>query len=273
MTACKVELRGISHSFFDDSGYALDVLDDLSLEIGAGEFVSVVGPSGCGKSTLLRIVGGLLEPGQGEVLVDGEPPRRAQQKSRVGYVFQEPALLPWRNVRRNVELPLEIADRAVATNGSTSADLLDLVGLTEFAGYPPRHLSGGMRQRVAIARALALDPALLLMDEPFGALDEITREEMRLELQRIWGKERKTVVFVTHSIREAALVSDRVVVLSSRPGRIVESVDVHLPRPRDETIEMDPAFVALLTTLREALRAGLGPAPTKWAPLKASAPL
>jgi NitT/TauT family transport system ATP-binding protein len=261
MTACKVEVRGLSHSFIDDDS-TLEVLDDLSLEIGAGEFVSVVGPSGCGKSTLLRILGGLLEPSQGEVLVDGERPRQAQKDRRIGYVFQEPALLPWRSVRRNVELPLEVVDGSAA--GSKTPALLELVGLSEFAGYQPRHLSGGMRQRVAIARALALDPALLLMDEPFGALDEITREEMRLELQRIWGRERKTVVFVTHSIREAVLLSDRVIVLSSRPGRIVAESPINLPRPRDESTERDPQFLELLASLREALRAGLRPAPTDW---------
>jgi NitT/TauT family transport system ATP-binding protein len=257
MTACTVALQSVSHSF-PRGGGDLSVLEGIELKVSAGEFVSVVGPSGCGKSTLLRIVGGLLEPSIGAVQIDGEPPKQAQKLMKVGYVFQEPALLPWRNVRQNIELPLEtrippgLSDR----NGrDAGAGLMELVGLSDFANYPPRQLSGGMQQRVAIARALSFDPPLLLMDEPFGALDEITREAMRADLQRIWGRDQKTVVFVTHSVREAILLSDRVVVLSPRPGQIVVTTKIDLPRPRDESVEASAEFADYLTELRGALRA------------------
>ncbi|HET9199880.1 MAG TPA: ABC transporter ATP-binding protein [Dehalococcoidia bacterium] len=266
MTACSVSLENVSHSFAREDG-SLHVLNDVSLDAGAGEFVSIVGPSGCGKSTLLRIIGGLVEPSAGRVLIDGEEPRRAQRQMKVGYVFQEPALLPWRSVRQNVELPLEVGRRnaseptgpvhpfpAEPADGAKTGALLELVGLADFENYPPRQLSGGMQQRVAIARALSFNPPLLLMDEPFGALDEITREAMRLELQRIWAGDQKTVLFVTHSVREAILLSDRVVVLSPRPGRVVATAEIDLPRPRDQAVEDSAEFLAYLDELRGALR-------------------
>ncbi|MPZ23330.1 MAG: ATP-binding cassette domain-containing protein [Dehalococcoidia bacterium] len=251
--AAGLRLHGVSHAYPSDEG-GLAAIDHISLDIEAGEFLSMVGPSGCGKSTLLRIIGGLLAPSAGSVEIEGLAPRRAQREMRVGYVFQEPALLPWRSVRRNIELPLEIGRGRVPASARTATDLMDLVGLSAFAEYEPAKLSGGMRQRVAIARALAFDPPLLLMDEPFGALDEITREAMRQELQRVWTNSGKTVVFVTHSIREAALLSDRVAVLSPRPGRLVGLFEIPLPRPRSEEIEEDPRFLACLADLRRALR-------------------
>ena len=265
MTACSLSLRDVSHAYTAPGG-ELTALSELSLDVPAGQFVSIVGPSGCGKSTLLRIIGGLLQPSSGEVLIDGERPKRAQQDMKVGYVFQEPALLPWRSVRQNIELPLETrrtAPEPVAVvhpiptkiaDRSGVLRLIELVGLADFEDYAPRHLSGGMQQRVAIARALSFDPPLLLMDEPFGALDELTREAMRADLQRIWARDHKTVVFVTHSVREAILLSDRVIVLSPRPGRMLAVADINLPRPRDEGTEGSPEFQQYLKDLRGALR-------------------
>jgi NitT/TauT family transport system ATP-binding protein len=252
MQSCHVSVRSVSHFYPRGDDAPLEALRDFSLEVNEGEFVSVVGPSGSGKSTLLRIAGGLLQPSQGEVFIDDESPREAQRHMKVGYVFQEPALLPWRKVRRNIGLPLELSGDGL--DGRRVDDLIELVGLSQFAEYEPRHLSGGMQQRVAIARALAFDPPLLLMDEPFGALDEITRESMRLELQRIWSMARKTVIFVTHSIREAVLLSDHVVVLSPAPGRIQDIVEVGLPRPRTEATESEGQFLERLSTVRDALR-------------------
>jgi NitT/TauT family transport system ATP-binding protein len=233
----------------------LGALRDINLSIGRGEFVSVIGPSGSGKSTLLRVIAGLLRPTAGRVLIDGSPPREAQREKKLGFVFQDASLLPWRNVLDNVRLPLEVNRHA----GEADADeLIDLVGLREFRHYYPQQLSGGMQQRVAIARALITTPSLLLMDEPFGALDEITRGAMRLELLRIWRARGEasptTVVFVTHSIPEALLLSDRVVVLSRQPGRITAVMDVDLPRPRAEGMEYAPEFAAMAHRLRALLR-------------------
>ncbi len=250
-----VRLRGLSH-VFTDGREPLHVLDDVSLSVPHGQFTSVIGPSGCGKSTLLRLVGGLLEPSAGEVRIDGARPRDAQRRHDIGVVFQEPALLPWRTVAGNVRLPLEIdGSRRRAADAES---LLDLVGLGQFRDYHPHQLSGGMRQRVAIARALAVDPALLLMDEPFGALDEITRAAMRYELLRIWASQaeaaaRKTVLFVTHSITEAIVMSDRIVVINGQPGRVVADVAIELPRPRTQEIERSPPFLDYTDHLRGLL--------------------
>ncbi len=250
-----VRLHGLSH-VFADGREPLRVFDDVSTGMPRGQFTSIIGPSGCGKSTLLRIVGGLLEPSAGEVRIDGARPRAAQRRHDIGIVFQEPALLPWRTVAANVRLPLEID--GARRRGTDVESLLDLVGLGEFRDYYPHQLSGGMRQRVAIARALAVDPALLLMDEPFGALDEITRTAMRYELLRIWASQaeaatRKTVLFVTHSITEAIVMSDRIVVINGRPGRIVADVAVELPRPRTQEIERSAPFLDYADHLRSLL--------------------
>jgi NitT/TauT family transport system ATP-binding protein len=241
-------------------------VDDVSFEVQAGEFVSIVGPSGCGKSSLLRAVAGLLAPTAGAVSVLGDTPRRAQEEKRLGLVFQEPALLPWRNVRGNVQLPRDVNTTADSGGQPEIDELLRMVGLEAFAGYRPHELSGGMQQRVALARALAIDPDVLLMDEPFAALDEITRESMRYELLRIWSNAgaAKSVLFVTHSVAEAVALSDRVLVMSRQPGRILTEIDVHLPRPRQPEAERTPAFLDYTDQIRSLLRTEL-PAATELA--------
>jgi NitT/TauT family transport system ATP-binding protein len=250
-----ITIERLSHAF-PAPGSPLPVLAGIDLTIGAGEFVAVLGPSGCGKSTLLRIVAGLLAPSAGRVLIDGLPPDAARQRKAIGFVFQDPSLLPWRSVEGNVRLPWEVNRQGVpvATVAQRTAAMLELVGLRQFARYLPHQLSGGMQQRVAIARALAFGPAVLLMDEPFGALDAITRDTLRDELQRIWLVRRPTIVFVTHSIAEAVYLADRVVVLSGRPGRIRASEPVPLPRPRDVGAELSSEFIALTARLKSLLR-------------------
>jgi len=240
---------------FEAGGNPVHALHDISVSVKHGEFVTLLGPSGCGKSTLLRIIAGLTPPTRGDVSIASARPDQAQRDKRIGMVFQQAALLPWRNVTSNVRLPLEVNKRDNAS-GQTSniPDLLKLVGLADFARAYPFQLSGGMQQRVAIARALIFDPEILLMDEPFGALDEITRDQMRYELLRIWGASRKTVVFVTHSIPEAIILSDRIVVMSTRPGQVREVLEVHLPRPRGEDLEMSPEFLSMAEHLRRQLR-------------------
>ena len=249
-----VAVEGVSHRFEARDGARLLALDRVEFAVEPGEFVSIVGPSGCGKTTLLRIVAGLLEPGEGRARVLGGDPEAARAMHAFGLVTQEPGLLPWRTVAANVALSFELAGRrpdAAAVRG-----LLEQTGIERFAGYHPAELSGGMRQRVALARALAHGPRLLLMDEPFGALDEFSREEMRLELLRLWERDRPSVLFVTHTIREAVLLSDRVVVLAPRPGRVVADVAVDLPRPRHAAIEETTAFLDHVARVREALRQG-----------------
>jgi NitT/TauT family transport system ATP-binding protein len=229
-------------------------VDDVSLNVVPGEFMSVIGPSGCGKSTLLRLIGDLTTPSSGSVTVNGKAARAARLGREYGMVFQAPVLMDWRTVQKNVELPLELMGFEKAAREARAAAMLDLVELGDFGQTHPWQLSGGMQQRVAIARALAFDPKLLLMDEPFGALDEMTRERMNLELMRIWRKTGTTIIFVTHSIPEAVFLSTRVVVMSARPGRITRIVDVDLPQPRTvETRELERYFEHV-TTVREALR-------------------
>jgi NitT/TauT family transport system ATP-binding protein len=250
-----VSLNSLTHVFTDGRA-PLPAIQDVSLRVPHGQFLSIIGPSGCGKSTLLRIVGGLLRPSAGEALISEEPPAVAQRQREIGFVFQDPALLPWRDILANVRLPLEIGGKRDSRPMPDPMGLLGLMGLTEFRNYYPHQLSGGMQQRVALARAFAVDPSLLLMDEPFGALDEITRSAMRYELLRVWGStdRRKTVLFVTHSIAEAVAMSDRVIVLSGRPGRIVADLDVELARPRTQEIERSPAFLDYTDYLRSLLR-------------------
>ncbi len=242
-------MRGLSHAF-DAPGGPLRALAHIDLSVAAGEFVSIVGPSGCGKTTLLRAVAGLLEASAGTVGVLGGTPRQAQREHALGLVAQEPGLLPWRSVRDNVRLSLDLTGREADIPA-----LLERVGIAGFERYRPGELSGGMRQRVALARALAHGPRLLLMDEPFGALDELSREALRVELLRLWEAERITVLFVTHAVREAVLLSDRVVVMSPRPGRVVADIPVPLPRPRPEESEDSPAFLAVVAQVRAALQA------------------
>ena len=251
-----VDIRGVGKSFEPRSKGAttVEALRDIDLSIGRGEFISLIGPSGCGKSTLLRIVADLIAPSAGRVMVNGKPAGQARLDHDYGMVFQAPVLFDWRTVRRNVELPLEIIGRDAAARGAKAREMLELVELGEFGEHYPWQLSGGMQQRAAIARALALDPSLILMDEPFGALDEMTRERMNLELLGIWARTSTTIIFVTHSIPEAVFLSTRVVVMSARPGRISRIVPIDLPRVRGvETREMDRYF-GLVTEVREALR-------------------
>ena len=248
-----VELRGVRKQFGRGGVVALEGID---LEVGAGELVSLIGPSGCGKSTLLRVVGDLTEPTGGEVVVNGKPARRARVDRDYGIVFQDAVLYDWRTVAKNIALPLEMLGWERKRRTERVDELLELVELTGFAGHHPWQLSGGMQQRVAIARALSFDPALLLMDEPFGALDEMTRERLNMELLRIWEQAGSTILFVTHSIAEAVFLSTRVVVMSPRPGRIAGIVPIDLPRPRNVETREEPRFFELVTEVRELLRAG-----------------
>ena len=230
------------------SGDAVDALGEIDLDIAAGEFVSIVGPSGCGKSTMMMLVSGLIPATTGTITVGGAPVKGAVSKA--GIVFQRDVLLDWRTVLDNVMLPVEIKKLDKETHLKKARDLLRSVGLSEFEEKYPAELSGGMRQRVAICRALVPDPGLLLMDEPFGALDALTREQMNLDLQRIWLRDRNTVVFITHSIEEAVLLSDRVVVMTSRPGRIADILDTKLERPRGAHTRSDKRFVDSVERIR-----------------------
>jgi NitT/TauT family transport system ATP-binding protein len=258
MTPAAVTLEGVGKRFGDGPS-AVEAVTGIDLTVAAGEFVSLIGPSGCGKSTLLRIVANLIEPSEGSVLVNGKPASRARLDQDYGIAFQSAGLLEWRTVQGNVELPLGLGGVGKAQRRQQALELLDLMGLADFAAHRPSQLSGGMQQRVAIARALARRPALLLMDEPFGALDEMTRERMQSELIRICAETSAAVVFVTHSIPEAVFLSQRVVVMSPRPGRITEIVDVPLAA-RDEDVREAEPFFAAITDVREALR-GRGRAP------------
>jgi NitT/TauT family transport system ATP-binding protein len=229
-------------------------LSRVSLDIAPGEFVSLLGPSGCGKSTLLRLVADLIEPSDGRITVKGKSPRQARIDREYGIVFQSPVLYDWRNVLRNVQLPLEVMRFPAAERDRRAREMLQLVGLKDFEQHYPWQLSGGMQQRVSIARALSFKPAILLMDEPFGALDEMTRERMNSELLSIWGQTDTTVIFVTHSIAEAVFLSSRVVVMTPRPGRIEKIVDIDLPRPRTFETREQPRYFELITAVREGLR-------------------
>jgi NitT/TauT family transport system ATP-binding protein len=248
-----VELRGV-HKRFGRGGVL--ALEGIDLEVGAGEFVSLIGSSGCGKSTLLRIIGDLTEPTSGEVVVNGKSARQARVDRDYGIVFQDAVLYDWRTVAKNIALPLEMLGWDRRRRAERVEEMLELVELTGFEGHHPWQLSGGMQQRVSIARALSFDPALLLMDEPFGALDEMTRERLNMELLRIWEQAGSTIVFVTHSIAEAVFLSTRVVVLTPRPGRIASVVPVDLGRPRTVETREEPRFFELVTEVRELLRAG-----------------
>ncbi|WP_129783636.1 ABC transporter ATP-binding protein [Promicromonospora panici] len=260
MTA--VVVSGAGRVFDGGSGAGTVALADVDLTVGEGELVSLIGPSGCGKSTLLRLIADLDAPTSGSVTVFGKPADRAREDQDYGIAFQQAGLLPWRSVRANVELPLQLRGRAGrAERAARAAELLALVGLADFADHRPDQLSGGMQQRVAIARALARSPRLLLMDEPFGALDEMTRERLQDELLRIRASTGAAVVFVTHSIAEAVYLSDRVVVMSPRPGRVVATLDVPLGGPADRAargIELreDPAYFERVSAVREALHSG-----------------
>lgn len=251
-----MELSNVSKTFG-----SVDALSPTDLTVEAGEILTLLGPSGCGKTTLLRLIAGLVPPSTGTITVDGVSPAQARAEKRIGFVPQAPALLPWRTVRSNASLLLDINRRSSPSRPTTSVDeLLDEVGLADFADARPHELSGGMQQRVGLVRAFALDAPLLLMDEPFAALDEITRTEMRHLLTRLRAHHGATVVFVTHSISEAAFLSDRVAVLSSRPGRVTSMETIDLQRPRLPEVEDTATFFEITTQLRHALGNGGAPA-------------
>ena len=249
-----VEISNISKVFNLGTNNQVDALTDINLSIASGEFVSLIGPSGCGKSTLLRLIANLIEPTSGNLVVNGKSAKQARLDQDYGMAFQQSGLFEWRTVAKNIELPLELKGWDKAKRQARAIEMLELVKLSDFANHFPWQLSGGMQQRVAIARALAVHPSLLLMDEPFGALDEMTREHMQAELLSICAATGTSVVFVTHSIPEAVYLSNRVVVMSPRPGRITEIVDVHLDGQRNDLVREQPAFFAAITAVREALR-------------------
>lgn len=243
-----LQARNLRMTFYDANRADLLALDDISLAVEEGEFLAIVGPSGCGKTTLLRLLAGLLQPISGAVGFRGRP--LLEPSREIGYVFQRANLMPWRTVAANIALPLEIAHAPVSQIAERTEALISLVGLEGFADSHPAQLSGGMQQRVALARALIHEPTVLLLDEPFGSLDALTRERMNAELLRIWNVHRRTVVMVTHSISEAVLLSDRILVLTARPGRLRAEFAVPLARPRNPALTGDPAFVQLTRAVR-----------------------
>jgi NitT/TauT family transport system ATP-binding protein len=249
-----VSISGVTKVFQGGGGSRVQALDSITFDIHPGDFVSLLGPSGCGKSTLLRLIGDLIAPSTGTVLVNGKPAHQARLDRDYGMVFQQATLYDWRTVTQNVQLPLEVMSYPREKREARVREMLRLVQLEDFARHYPWQLSGGMQQRVSIARALSFAPSLLLMDEPFGALDEMTRERMQAEVLRIWSQTKTTVVFVTHSIPEAVFLSSRVVVMSARPGRISGVIEIDLPYPRTVETRENPRFFERLTEVRECLR-------------------
>ncbi len=255
-----VSVDGVTKVFNPGRPDQVRALSNVDLTVAEGQFVTLIGPSGCGKSTLLRLIADLISPTMGTITVAGQPAAKARLRQEYGIAFQQSGLFEWRTVLRNVELPLELRGMSRADRKARAEEMLALVGLPDFADHYPAQLSGGMQQRVAIARALAVSPPLLLMDEPFGALDEMTRERLQTELLQICAQTATTTVFVTHSISEAVFLSNRVVVMSPRPGRITASIDVDLPT-RDDAARQSPAFFDAITAVRRALRAAPAVAP------------
>jgi NitT/TauT family transport system ATP-binding protein len=251
--SAKIRIRSLGKTFTSGNGESFEALHDIDLDIGHGEFISLLGPSGCGKSTLLRIIAGLEPPSRGTVEVEGKPLRGTPPG--IGMVFQHDVLLDWRNVINNVLLPVEFAGERKRDYSRRALDILALYGLKGFEQRYPWELSGGMRQRVAICRALIRDPAFLMMDEPFGALDALTRDELNIELQSLWMRTKKSVLFVTHGIAEAVFLSDRVIVMATRPGRIVDILPVDLPRPRTFSLRAGKAFGEYTDRIREVFEA------------------
>ncbi len=249
-----VSITNATKIFNPGSANQTEALKDINLSIEPGEFVSLIGPSGCGKSTLLRLIGDLIEPTAGQILVNDKPAHQARLDQDYGIVFQAPVLYEWRNITRNVQLPLELRGLPRREREKEAAAMLALVELTGFEKHYPWQLSGGMQQRASIARALVTKPAILLMDEPFGALDEMTRERMNMELHNIWQRAQATIIFVTHSIAEAVYLSNRVIVMSARPGRIFAEIDIDLPDSRSVETREETRFFELVNQLRESLR-------------------
>ena len=249
-----ISVANVNKTFASGNSDPVIALQNINLDVRAGEFISLIGPSGCGKSTLLRLIADLIQPTQGELKVNNKAPHQARIDRDYGMVFQAATLYEWRSVSKNVQLPLEIMGYSRTEREQRAREMLELVELDRFGNHYPWQLSGGMQQRVAIARALAFEPSLLLMDEPFGALDEFTRERMNMELLRIWERTGITVIFVTHSIAEAVFLSNRIVVMSPRPGRIMQVVDNNLPYPRVFETRETPRFFDKVTEVRELLR-------------------
>lgn len=249
-----IEAQGIHKIFNQGQDNEVIALQNINLEVQPGELISLIGPSGCGKSTLLRLIADLIEPTEGALEVNGKAPHQARLDRDYGMVFQAATLYEWRSVSKNVQLPLEIMGYPKTIREQRAQEMLEMVDLGQFGKHYPWQLSGGMQQRVSIARALAFEPSLLLMDEPFGALDEFTRERMNKELLRIWNTTQTTIIFVTHSIAEAVFLSSRLVVMSARPGRITEVVENNLPYPRDTDTRESPEYFEKVTHVRELLR-------------------
>ncbi|TCK93224.1 NitT/TauT family transport system ATP-binding protein [Natranaerovirga hydrolytica] len=252
MSTPEIQIKDVNMIYKVNDGEDIVALNNVNLDIKEGEFISLLGPSGCGKTTLLRIIADLLQPTSGSVTLRGQTPRAMRLQKKYGIVFQNPVLYDWRSVRRNVCMPMEIMKIPKKERTARIDQTLDLVGLKDFGSKYPFELSGGMQQRVGIARALALDPEFLLMDEPFSALDEFTREKLNEDLLEIWRKTRKTVIFVTHNIAESVFLSDRVVVLSPHPGRVSAVVDIDLPRPRESSLRETSEFYEYVAKIRKS---------------------
>lgn len=252
----EIGIKHVSMTYRDAKGNEIQALRDINLEIHKGDFVSLVGPSGCGKSTLLRLISDLETPTEGTISIQGKTPREVRSQQKFGIVFQQPVLFDWRTVRKNIELPLEVTGESASKRRETADKMLEMVGLTEFANKYPSQLSGGMQQRVNIARAFASGPEILLMDEPFSALDEFTKESLQEFTLDIWDETRKTVIFVTHNIREAVYLSNHICVLSPHPGRLTRLVVDDLPRPRPVTVKESEKFNELVGTVRSSFEGG-----------------
>lgn len=252
----EIQIKNLNIIFKDNSGNDVQALKNINLDIYKGEFISLLGPSGCGKTTLLRTIADLQEPTEGEIKVDGMTPKEVRLKQKFGFVFQQPILFDWRTVKKNVELPLEIMYYEKGEASKRADEMLEMVGLKNFKYHFPKQLSGGMQQRVNIARAFGIRPEILLMDEPFSALDEFTKEKLHEDLLRIWRQTNKTIIFVTHNIQEAVFLSDRICVLSPHPGRLSAIVDVDLPRPRTLDMKDTPHFNELVKKVRNSFEGG-----------------
>lgn len=252
----EIKIKNLSMTFLDNQGNDVKALDNVNLDIYQGEFISLLGPSGCGKTTLLRMIADLLPPTEGDIRIGGMLPKEIRLQQKFGIVFQSAVLFDWRTVRQNVELPLEVLRFSKEERRERADEMLEMVGLKDFSKHYPNQLSGGMQQRVNIARAFSIHPEILLMDEPFSALDEFTKEKLHEDLLRIWRQTNKTIIFVTHNIAEAVFLSDRVCVLSPHPGRLSAIVDIDLPRPRTIDMKESGHFNELVSKVRNSFEGG-----------------